>query len=278
VGCTAAAEGCVWDGRHSERAGHEAACALARLLARTESERRLFADVLATALVDKHAALLTAQKHACLAHVVERLLAAGAEIDIPTLPGDDTEEEHLAISSEGDDVAFLYRAAGTGNVHVVAALIDHGVDVSGGRGNDNATPLYVAALQGHDEVVELLIDAGADVNATFSHRGITPLYAAADAGYMQVVMLLLDIGNAEVNQACTDDNGLNGCTPLYVATREGHEEVVAQLLVAGADVNQATENGDTPLSIALSLRRIDVVRSLRAAGATALVGPPHAGR
>jgi len=44
VRCAASAEGCAWEGRGSERAAHEQGCALRRLCARFEGERRVFAD------------------------------------------------------------------------------------------------------------------------------------------------------------------------------------------------------------------------------------------
>jgi ankyrin repeat protein len=50
---------------------------------------------------------------------------------------------------------------------------------------------------------------------------------------------------ADVNQA-TD----NGWTPLSIAAQQGHETVVWAMIEAGADVNKATDDGWTPLSIA----------------------------
>ena len=43
---------------------------------------------------------------------------------------------------------------------------------------------------------------------------------------------------AAVNQA-TD----NGSTPLFIACYKGHTEIAAALIAAGAKVNQATDNG-----------------------------------
>ena len=42
----------------------------------------------------------------------------------------------------------------------------------------------------------------------------------------------------------------NGVTPLTIACQEGHTEVVTKLLGARAKVNQADKDGDTALSIA----------------------------
>lgn len=47
---------------------------------------------------------------------------------------------------------------------------------------------------------------------------------------------------AKVNQAAND-----GVTPLHVATQAGHAEVAALLFAKGAAVNRGNNNGFTPL-------------------------------
>jgi ankyrin repeat protein len=47
----------------------------------------------------------------------------------------------------------------------------------------------------------------------------------------------------------------------------GDDAVVQQLIKAGADVNQANKNGDTPLAQALLLERLAIAEMLREAGA-----------
>ena len=47
-----------------------------------------------------------------------------------------------------------------------------------------------------------------------------------------------------VNQACE-----NGATPLYLAAQNGHEQCLARLLEAGGAVNQASETGFTSLQM-----------------------------
>ena len=68
---------------------------------------------------------------------------------------------------------------------------------------------------------------------------------------------------SDVNQA---EN--NGATPLFIASQEGHVDVVRQLLLReDADVNLAENNGATPLYIASQEGHVDVVRQLLAASA-----------
>ena len=78
---------------------------------------------------------------------------------------------------------------------------------------------------------------------------------------MEVVRALLDRG-ADVNQADND-----GTTPLIIVSGTGHVEVVRALLDRGADVNQATNNGGTPLMLAKAFKHTEIIRLLERAQA-----------
>ena len=85
---------------------------------------------------------------------------------------------------------------------------------------------------------------------------------------MGVVHALIQAG-ADLNQAKDD-----GATPLYVACGKGHLEVVHALIQAGADLNQAMNNAKgyyTPLSIAHKGGYVEVVKLLEAAGALSVI-------
>ena len=70
--------------------------------------------------------------------------------------------------------------------------------------------------------------------------------------------MLLAKQGVDVNQAMN-----NGCTPLYVASAEGHSEVVSMLLAKrGVDVNQSADDGDTPLYIAINRSHAEVAKLL----------------
>jgi hypothetical protein len=80
-------------------------------------------------------------------------------------------------------------------------------------------------------------------------------------GHIEVVRLLVEAG-ADKDNATTI-----GWTPLSVACEEGHIEVVGLLVEAGADKERARTDGSTPLLIACEKSHIEVARLLVEAGA-----------
>ena len=72
---------------------------------------------------------------------------------------------------------------------------------------------------------------------------------ASRNGHVEVVRALVEAG-ASVDQARND-----GVTPLCIASEEGHVEVVRVLVAAGASVDQANNDRVTPL-LMLSLIHI----------------------
>ena len=69
------------------------------------------------------------------------------------------------------------------------------------------------------------------------------LIQAASNGDTQAVELLIEAG-ANIDQADED-----GKTPLYWAARNGQTQVVKLLIEAGANIDQADKDGETPFSI-----------------------------
>ncbi len=88
------------------------------------------------------------------------------------------------------------------------------------------------------------------------------LQGAAALGRAADVAALLAAG-ADVNQANEE-----GATPLFIASANGHAEVVTKLLAANASVDRAENNGVTPLYIACEQGHAEIVTKLLAANAT----------
>ena len=113
-----------------------------------------------------------------------------------------------------DPAKEIIKAAKSGNVAAVAALLAADSRLVNARDKDGSTPLHCATWKGHAEVVALLLQAGADVHAQNNndHWGTTPLHAAAHANQAGIAQLLIDHG-ANVN--ATDQSGR---TPLFHTT------------------------------------------------------------
>ncbi len=99
------------------------------------------------------------------------------------------------ITSHADDGDDLVKAASTGNLSRVLALIEEGVDVD--LKNNNGTTALIASIdEGHEEIVHALLDKGANVDQ--AKNGVTALIMASSLGQETIVQALLTKG-AQVN-------------------------------------------------------------------------------
>jgi RNA polymerase sigma factor (sigma-70 family) len=130
----------------------------------------------------------------------------------------------------------LIRAAETGELGIVRALLDAGAAVEGGCAcNLRETPLWAAVVTGRREVAAELLARGADPGRR-ARSGIACLHAAAIRGDRALVELLLAHG------ADRDQRDGSGRRALDWAQLKGH----AQLLdLLGAEASPAS----TPTSV-----------------------------
>ena len=89
----------------------------------------------------------------------------------------------------------------------------------------------------------------------------TALCLASKKGHIDVVRCLVK-NNAGVNQASND-----GTTPLFEASQHGRLDIIKYLVANNADVNQVDNDGATPLYTASEYGRIHVVKYLLAKNA-----------
>ena len=194
-----------------------------------------------------------------------------------------------------DGVTPLLGAAGNGDLNEARLLLREAcTDVN--ERVDDETPLGVALRRGRGEIAKLLVEAGAEVNS--QNSGGTPLDEAARSGNAEIVEFLISHGT-QVNSCCAlaaasssgaldvvkvllahgaDPNrvGVNfrNQTPLFSAIggeerkrQAAQDEVLQALIKAGAKVNWADGDGDTPLTLAVEHLNPGAVRTLLEAGA-----------
>ena len=142
------------------------------------------------------------------------------------------------------------------------------------------TPLLFAARQGDLESARILLAAGANVN-DLAPLGTSALVIAAHGGHRPLAEFLLDKGaNPNAMEA--------GYGALHIAVQRGDAELVKALLAHGANPNAfitrgsparrvssdvqltASTVGATPVWLAASLGRADIVRLLAAKGGDVL--------
>ncbi|MCS6950204.1 MAG: ankyrin repeat domain-containing protein [bacterium] len=121
------------------------------------------------------------------------------------------------------------------------------------------------------ETVRTLVRAGAPIDARNS-LGNTTLMEAALSGDACWIRLLLSLG-ADPN--ATNDHYRE--TPLTAASHLGHPDAVRELIRGGANVNQPTQDGFTPLMCAAISTVAQCVYHLLEAGADADFVHPHGG-
>jgi ankyrin repeat protein len=125
------------------------------------------------------------------------------------------------------------------------------------KGRRDVTPLHAATTSGHADILALLLKHGSDVEAR-DVFGQTPLHRASVGGKLEAGRCLLDHG-ADINPRAH-----RNLTPLCAAVLNGHIEFARMLLGCGAamDVRPDMETGQTLLTTAIALRKVQSVQLL----------------
>jgi ankyrin repeat protein len=186
--------------------------------------------------------------------IVQLLLSAGADIELKGYK----------------DRTPLARACSNGQEEVVKVLLHTGAKLEP-RDLVNDTPLISATdggfhQHGYPGIVKLLISAGADVNPKGGFG--TPLGNASEHGDVEIVQTLLKSG-ADVKTESNRARSPLFAAVLYAARGEPqlYTATVRELVKAGANVNEKTKDGITPLMIAAEGNNTEIVTVLIGCGA-----------
>ncbi|KAK2805464.1 hypothetical protein FQN51_000290 [Onygenales sp. PD_10] len=171
-----------------------------------------------------------------------------------------------AIDGSGDTP--LLQAISSGHEEIVKILLDTGKADPNTRGTNFRgimhIPLIKACQNGREAIVEMLLDTGKVNPGVFqTPRRETPLMYASSIGHTGIVKMLLDTGRARLAfQDC------DGQTAFSHAVYNDHPRVVKLLLKAckPEDINLQDNLGQTPLDMAVLMRRERIAKILQKAG------------
>ena len=236
-----------------------------------------------------------AVEHAAV-EIVEALLAAGANMEAENKQGR-TPLIHAILASRRDSfdillqsgaridhkdvmgMSALHWAARSGQVAMIATLLEKG---AGHLDHDSAgyEPIHQAASGGHILAVEALLIEGSKLDRPTKSgentNGESLLHIASLHNHLNLARYLLKNG-VQVNH--WSDRAQTGSyhprakllgsslTPLHYACCLGHFEMAVLLIDHNAMVNAATEDGYTPLMMAVESENTDLVALLHNRGA-----------
>lgn len=191
-------------------------------------------------------------------------------------------------ATTSENITALYLAAAAGEENCVHQLIKYGAHFNVAS-NVGRTPLFEAALEGREDVVRILLHHHANMEIT-DMDGRTPLMAAVSKGHTQIVKMLLAAGaqanvvskrnkNALWYAGVKDDVemldilcmsgahleqkfGPDQSTLLHHLAKNNQWHAAVTLLEHGASVDAATQEGLTPLWIAVSLGHLEATMVL----------------
>jgi ankyrin repeat protein len=224
------------------------------------------------------------------AHVMVRLKAHGAVIDLPTAchTGDiDRVRELLrqdpSLANKLGDYEGYYLGAGApisnaaavGRMDIVQLLLDHGADPN--LPEEQCAPkgkaLYQAVYHGHYEIAKLLLERGAFPNPPVESSGDALWVSREWRPDKRMEQLLLSYGATPAPEPMDEDwptrahNWLR-ISPLHEAARKGDVGAAKGLLDSGADLTARDEHlRSTPLAWAAKYGQLEMVKFLLGRGA-----------
>lgn len=147
----------------------------------------------------------------------------------------------------------VFEASAVGYAGRIHTLLQDDPSLVNSYAHDGWTPLHLAAFFGRRAAAEVLLDNGADLHArSRNSTDNTPLHAATAAGRRELVELLLARGADPNSQGA-------GWTPLHLTADNGDVAIAEMLLGSGADVNARSNDGRTPLGMALQRGHKDMI-------------------
>ena len=136
----------------------------------------------------------------------------------------------------------LFEASRTGDTGKTSKILSKNVNIDK-QNKLGQTSLIIASHNGNLEVVKMLVNKGADINIKDNLDNSALMHSLLQ-NYPSISMFLLD------NNANIDSNNDN-VSPLNVAADIGNYEITKKVIEMGADIQNRTISGETPIFNAL---------------------------
>jgi ankyrin repeat protein len=174
----------------------------------------------------------------------------------------------------------LRAAAQFGHLDCVKLLVEAGSDVDSTEGKLGWTPLRSAVHGQHLAIVQYLLDLGVvqpidysteRVPTRFNDKCSALTFACCSGNLDLVRMLLLCSGRSSPLSAPPEKRRaqlVDISSALQGACAHGHSRIVALLIEYGADIEENSDDSESPLTIAASTGSLETMKVLLAAGAT----------
>ena len=194
------------------------------------------------------------------------LASLNGHTEIVRLLTQDITESNIDIQDTLGNTPLIF-ASMKGHLSVVELLLDNGasVDLTDNKEGSGHTALYYATSNGHKAIAGSILQATPEGSTIKDITGV--LLQAAKQGFDLVCKLCIRrVSRIELGSRANDDY-----TALHYAAESGRVDTVSLLISHGARVDPETKHSMTPLTLAASTGRGQVVRILLAADADASV-------
>ncbi|RUS78343.1 hypothetical protein EGW08_013894, partial [Elysia chlorotica] len=182
------------------------------------------------------------------------IIKSGMLIPVQTL----VEQNGISILSMRDDKGHTpahWTCLG-GHTAVLRYMIENKVPIDEPSNNDlGAKPVHWACVNGHIAIVDILSQAGVDLD-TVDNKNCTPLIVAAQYGQTMLAGYLMGKG---ARLQLTDKDGDNA---LHWAAFKGHNELMRLLIYSGFNPKQKDNYGQTVLHLACINGNLQAVKDL----------------
>ncbi|KAF4880032.1 Ankyrin repeat and KH domain-containing protein 1 [Colletotrichum siamense] len=180
-------------------------------------------------------------------------------------------DEGAQVNQTSGRLGTALRAAILGgHKEVFHLLVNHDADLKIGYGGspdgETRDTLQLAVQTLSLDITEEVLARGADPTLDVKTETQHPLIFAVDAGSVGMVGLLLRAG-ASPNVCNRETKSATTASPIHAASYNGQMDILNLLLHSGADVDLEVGDLGTPLAVAASAGRIEIMQKLLSAGA-----------